>query len=94
MIKPDKSLKTIEFAYQTLQFLGVWLSTEVTVNRSYISNETVQLNFNISGKRYLLCVSNDDTMECEIWHSHTKGNYLVKEKYRDTDIIRGKFIKE
>lgn len=93
-MKPDKSLKTIEYSYQTLRFLEVWVEAEVTVNRSYISNELVQLNFNIKGKRYLLCVSNDDTMSCEIWHTHNKGNYLVKEKYANTDIIRGKFIND
>jgi len=94
MVKKDKTLKTIGFSQNLLRHLSRKKEAKVFINRHYINDETVSVNFNFKGKRYLLVVWHGDILRAEIWHSHNKGNYLVKEKYKPSDIRRGNFIKE
>ena len=70
------------------------METKIILNRHYIDDETVKVNFNILGKRYLLVLHHGDILHAEIWHSHNKRKDLVKEHYTAKDIGRGNFIKD
>ncbi len=88
---PDAKLGVINDAYRMLETMGQWVDAQVVVNRSYIDDESVKLNFNVKGKRYLLVVSVLD-QSCQIWHSHNKFKNLQKIPYKDTEILVGKFL--
>lgn len=94
VIVKDKVLKTIGFSQNILRNLSRKKEAKVFINRHYIDDETVKINFNILDKRYLLVVWHNDIIHAEIWHTHNKGKYLIKEKYKPSNIRRGNFIKE
>lgn len=87
----DKTYSVFNQAFSVLEQMSKRNKLNVSVNRSYVNDETISLNFRVKGKRYLLVLF-VNTGECQIWHSRNKFNTLQKNPYTVQEVMSGKFL--
>lgn len=90
---PDKNYIGIQGAYRLLDTLGETHNVIIKINRSYIHDDYININFNFHEKKYLLSVANitKPLLECEVWNTHNKAKILVKQQFSREEFLNGKF---
>ncbi|QDJ96271.1 hypothetical protein Xoosp13_84 [Xanthomonas phage Xoo-sp13] len=87
----DQTYINLQRAYEVLKLLADHSDEPVVVNRSYIRDDTIGLNFKFKRLNYLLVMSNDKERNFAVWYTSRQG-HVIKKPYTTIEIYTQKFI--